>query len=171
MGDRYEALKERNLFEELIALRDRQRADAATALPVVEGAKLPVELSRWGRVQWYMHPAIHDTATRAQIMWVMRIAPGSRTGKLSCQGGHIYYVWKGSGGHTVLDGERHDWDLDSVIDLPLRPAGIVYQHFNDGDDEVVLVGTQLNLVDAVGVDAGTSFEVLEPCPEWVERPT
>src|SRR5256885_481926 len=109
--DRYKALEERNLFEELMELRDRQRADLATSTPIIEGRRLPVELSRWGRIQWYLHPGMTDIASRAQTMLVMRIASGSRSGKLQCQGGQIFYVWKGTKGHTVLDGVRHDWDL------------------------------------------------------------
>lgn len=168
MTDRYESLKDRNLFHELLELRDRQRQAGVNALQVIEGEKIPIELSEWGRIQWYVHPAMTDVASRAILFWVMHIPPKSRTGLLRCQGGYIFQIWRGSAGHTVLDGERHDWGLDCVINIPLRPGGVTFQHVNDGDDEVLMLGSCLNLVDPLTVDAGSGFEILEPCPEWAE---
>ncbi|GBD12254.1 hypothetical protein HRbin24_00255 [bacterium HR24] len=165
--ERYQQLKSRNLFQELLELRDRQREWRRSALNLVKGSEVPVELNPWGLVQWYLHPSITDTSNRALIVWTMHIPPGSRTGRLKCQGGHVYYVWKGSTGHTVLDGVRYDWAQGCVINIPLRPEGVVFQHFNDGEDTVVLVAAQENLVDALYVDQGSGFELLEPCPEWL----
>ncbi|HXG43087.1 MAG TPA: hypothetical protein VNL95_10240 [Dehalococcoidia bacterium] len=165
--ERYRQLQSRNLFQELLELRDRQREWRRSALNLVKGSEVPLELNPWGLVQWYLHPAITDTSNRALIVWTMHIPPGSRTGRLKCQGGHIYYVWKGTNGHTVLDGVRYDWARGCVINIPLRPEGVVFQHFNDGDETVVLVAAQENLVDALYVDQGSGFELLEPCPEWL----
>jgi hypothetical protein len=53
-----------------------------------------------------------------------------------------------------------------MINLPFRSDGITFQHVNDGDDTVMLVGAEENLVDALSVDRGSGFEMLEPCPEW-----
>jgi hypothetical protein len=171
MIDRYGAIGARNLFQELIDLRDRQRKSAGVNLSLIKGARLPVETNPWGRIQWYMHPTLTDTATRTLMVWTMRIAPGSRTGRLRVQGGHVFFVWKGERGHTMLDDERHDWTTECVLNLPLRPPGITYQHFNAGPDEVVLVGACLNLFDVIGVDGGTRFEVIDPCPEWAAMQT
>jgi gentisate 1,2-dioxygenase len=167
MTDRGEQLSKRNLFDELVALRDRQREWRQGALRLVKSKDVPVELNPWGQIQWYLHPALTDTANRALIVWVMHIPPGGRTGKLRCQGGQIYYVWQGTKGHTVLDGVGHDWAQGCVINLPLKPEGVVAQHFNDGDDTVRLVGSEENLVDALDVDRGSRFEIIEPCPEWL----
>jgi len=166
MASRREMLAQRNLFEELLQLRDKQRQGRADNLSLIKGKDVPIELSRWGQIQWYLHPSLTDTANRAMIVWVMHIPPGSRTGKLKCQGGHIYYVWRGTKGHTVLDGVRYDWAKGCVINLPFRSDGVVFQHVNDGDDTVMLLAADENLVDALGVDRGSGFEILEPCPEW-----
>lgn len=166
---RKQALMRRNLFEELIQLRDQQRADSKNALCVIKGSDVPTELSRLGLIQWYLHPAINDTVSKAKIVWVTHIPPHSRTGKLQCQGGQIYYVWKGGSGHTVLDGERHDWGVGCVINIPLGGYGVVFQHFNDSDEEVLLIGAEENMVDSLSVDRGAGFEILESCPEWDER--
>lgn len=169
--DRYDDLNSRDLFGELMALRDAQRArqEKGNANIVIKGKKLKEQLSPWGRITWYMTPTIEDNPARTLIVWTMAIAPGSRTGRLQCQGGHIFYVWKGSKGHTLIDEERHEWGAECVINVPLRPAALSYQHVNDGPEEVVLVGVCLNLSDVIGLDAGTRFEVVEPCPEWASR--
>lgn len=166
MADRRDALAQRNLFDELVRLRDAQREHRPTHLSLIKGKDVPVELSQWGLIQWYLHPALVDTANRAMIIWVMHIPPRSRTGKLKCQGGQIYYVWRGTNGHTVLDGVRHEWGKGCMINLPFRSDGITFQHVNDGEDTVMLVGAEENLVDALSVDRGSGFEMLEPCPEW-----
>lgn len=169
MTDRYAALAQRNLFQELMDLRDRQRREMDGALTIVKGSEIPIELNPWGRIQWYVHPTLTDTASRALLFWVMHIAPGSSTGELHCQGGHIYQVWRGTSGHTMLDGVRHEWARDCVLNIPLRPGGVTFTHYNDGDDEVKLLGSCLNLVDTLTLDAGSTFEVLKPCPEWEAR--
>jgi len=166
MASLVEELSKRNLFEELIALRDRQRDWRKDARTLVKGKDVPIELNRWGQIQWYLHPSLTYTANRALIVWVMHIPAGSHTGKIKCQGGHIYYAWQGGRGHTVLDGVRHDWAQGCVINIPLRPQGVVFQHFNDGPETVMLVGAEENLVDALTVDKGPGYEMLEPCPQW-----
>lgn len=166
MANRRDALAQRNLFDELLQLRDTQRGHRKEHLSLIKGKDVPIELSRWGQIQWYLHPALVDTANRAMIVWVMHVPPKSRTGKLKCQGGHIYYVWRGGKGHTILDGVRHEWAKGCVINLPFRSEGIVFQHFNDGDETMMLLAAEENLVDALSVDRGSGFEILEPCPEW-----
>lgn len=166
MVNRIEELKRHNLFDELIALRDRQREWRKDARTLIKGKDVPVELNRWGLIQWYLHPSVTYTANRTMLVWVMHIPPGSHSGKLKCQGGHIYFVWRGGRGHTVLDGVRHDWAQGCVINIPLRPQGVVFQHFNDGAETVMLVGAEENLVDSLTVDKGPGYEILEPCPQW-----
>jgi hypothetical protein len=161
--------KKLNLFDELMKVRDEWRGNLKDATPVIRGKDIPLELNQWGLIQWYVHPSIKDTVHRAEIVWVMHIPPKSRTGKLSYQGGHVYYVWKGSKGHTIIDGKTYNWWGKCIINLPIKPSGIVFQHFNDGDDTVKLLGTEPNFVQALGMDRGSKFEVLEPCPEWVEK--
>lgn len=159
--------RKENLFEDLIRIRDEQRNRDGFAL--LKGKDLQFELNRWGYVKWYMHPSVNDTVTKTLIVWVMKIPPKSKTGKLLCQGGHIYYVWKGTRGHTTINNAEHKWGAKCVIDLPIIPNGITVQHFNDGDDTVELIGTEENLVDALNVDKGSGFEILEPCPEWTKE--
>lgn len=161
--------KKLNLFEDLVRIGDEWRENIKNANPVVRGKDLPVELSRWGYIQWYVHPSLNDTVHKALLVWVMIIPPKSKTGKLRHKGGQIFYVWKGSRGRTVIDGMTHEWGAKCMINLPMKSEGIVFQHFNDGDDEVKLLASEPNFVHSLGIDRGAMFEVLEPCPEWVAQ--
>jgi gentisate 1,2-dioxygenase len=157
---RGEKLAQRNLFAELMALRDQQREQRQGAVWLIKGNTLPLEENPLGKMRWYLHPALDDTAIKTLLFFVEEIAPGGRSGRLQFQGGQVIYVWQGRG-HTLLDGVRHPWEAGDVINLPLRTEGITVQHFNDGDDLVKLVCAEANLVHALGVDRGVGYEVLE----------
>lgn len=156
-----------DLFEELVALRDTHRDWMRTARCLVKESETPQQLTRWGLIRWYLHPSVTDTASRALMVWVMEIPGHSRSGRLQCQGGHLYFVWQGEG-YTVLDGVQHRWAADCLVNIPLRPGGVVYQHFNVSTEPVRLIGVTANFFDALTVDAGSTFELLEPCPEWMQ---
>ncbi len=159
-NERGEQLAQRNLFAELLALRDKQREERQGAVWLVKGDTLPWEQNPLGKMRWYLHPMLDDTAVRTLTFAVQEIAPGGRSGRLQFQGGQVIYVWQGRG-HTLLDGVRHPWEAGDVINLPLRTEGITVQHFNDGDEPVRLVCAEANLVHALGVDRGVGYEVLE----------
>lgn len=162
-----ENLAGRSLFDELVGLRDAQRAEDEILL--VRGGDVPVELSAWGNIQWYLHPKLSGTGTRALTLWVMTIDPGSRSGSLRCGGGHVYYVWMGTKGYTLVDGTRHDWGHGCVINLPIKSGGVVFQHANDGPDVVKLIGVEVNLAHTMGVDRAGRYEVVDACPEYASR--
>ena len=156
--------KEKNLFEELVKLRDSHRKRVENSVVVVKAKDRPLEKNRLGHIRWYLHPSLEDTAIRTLITFVQEIPPGGRSGRLHFQGGQVLYVWEGKG-HTILDGVRYDWKQGDAMNLPLRRDGITVQHFNDNPDQRVrLVASEVNLVDQFGVDRGTRFEVLEEAP-------
>jgi gentisate 1,2-dioxygenase len=33
-----------------------------------------------------------------------------------------------------VDGERHEWEASDLLLLPLKPGGVVHQHFNKHED-------------------------------------
>jgi gentisate 1,2-dioxygenase len=77
----------------------------------------------------------------------------------------VIYIIQGRG-YTMLDGVRHDWEAEDVVNIPIRPNGVVVQHVNiDAREPVVLICADLNLVDLLGVDRGAVFEQLEAAPE------
>jgi hypothetical protein len=165
-NERTERLARVNYWNELLALRDRQRAERATAVQVVSEAELPLESNRQGLMRWYMHPAITDTVLTTFLFFEQEIPPGSRSGRLKFQGGQVLYIIEGKG-HTFIDGIPYHWEAGDVVNLPVRRRGIVVQHVND-DPEIAarFVAAEPNLYAATSVDRGSGFEQLEDAPTY-----
>ena len=165
-NERTAGLARRNLWNELIALRDRQREARKTAVQVVRLSELPTENNQQGLMRWYLHPAIMDTILSTLAIYRQDIPPGGRSGRLKFQGGQIMFIVAGKG-HTLLDGVRHDWEAGDVLNLPLRRDGIVVQHFNDDTEKpAAFLAVEPNLFAATGVDRGSGFEQIEPSPDY-----
>jgi gentisate 1,2-dioxygenase len=161
---RKDELAERNLLDELFALRDEQRRLREKSIQIVRGDELPWEQNRQGKMQWYMHPALTDTVINSLIIFAQEIPPGGRSGRQRCQGGQAIYILEGRG-FTVIDGVRHEWQAEDVVQLPLRPDGVEFQHFNaDPDKPARFLACEPNLVHSLGVDRGSGFEQLEDAP-------
>ena len=154
-----------NLFNELMRMRDEKREQLKTAIKVVKVEDLPLEKNANGYYRWYIHPLFKDRALNTLIMWVQEIPPGGCSGKQKHQGGRIHLVAEGHG-YTIIDGVKHDWEKWDYIHLPIKPEGVVFQHFNaDPQKPAKLVAAEPNLVDAISVDLGIQFEQLEPAPD------
>ena len=161
----YDQTPGRNLWAEIVALRDKQRENVKGAIQVVKRAKLPKEVNDQGIMRWYMHPGITDTALSTLIFYEQEIPPGSRSGRLKFQGGQVIFIVKGRG-YTLVDGVRHNWEAGDVLNLPLRRHGIIVQHFNGASDQSArFVATEPNFLACTTVDRGCGFELLESCPE------
>lgn len=153
-------------YFDLARRRDAGRAWLAHSKNVVRGEVLPWELNPQGWMQWYLHPALPEPSIRTYLFYRQEIPPGSRSGRQRHQGGVIVYFLEGHG-HTLMDGERYDWEPGDLLQLPLRPDGVSYQHFNDSASERVrLIACEPNLIEALGLDRGAGFMQLENCPEW-----
>lgn len=154
-----------NLLEWLFELRDRQRAHQGKGAWLIKGQDLAWERNRQGRMKWYLHPALDDTAIRSLIVFVQEIPPGGRSGVQKTPGGSILYILQGRG-YTLLDGVRHDWQAADCVNIPIRTNGVVVQHVNsDPHHPAAFLSVDLNLVDVLGVDRGAEFEQLEAAPE------
>ena len=163
-----DAQKGRNLFDELMQIRDQQREQAKSKRVVVRGKDLPLELNPLGTMRWYMHPRINDTSHKAMILYVQDIQPGSRTGLFKTQGGMVIHVWKGCG-HSIIDGASYSWEAGDVVQIPIRTPGVTVQHFNDHPVDIVrLICCEPNTVDSLSVDRGSGWELLLPAPEYVK---
>ena len=164
--NRVEKLAKTNFWDELLAMRDRQREQRKAAVQVIKGAKLPQEISRQGLMRWYMHPAITDTVLTTHMFFEQEIPPGSRSGRLKFQGEQVMYILEGRG-YTLIDGVKHSWKAGDVVNLPLRKKGIVIQHFNeDPDQPAKFVAAEPNLFACTSVDRGSGFEQIEDAPEY-----
>ncbi len=164
MTSRRDELAKHNFFDELMAMRDKGRA-RSKGLFVVKGKDIPLESNRHGLMQWYMHPNITDVSLNTKLMYVQHIPANSKSGRQHHPGGKIFYFWKGKG-HTILDGVRYTWVAGELIQLPLRRDGVTYQHFNDGDEEVMIVAVEPNYIEPLGLDKGSSYEQIEDSPDY-----
>ena len=103
MIDRKSTLAQTNHWDEILALRDRQREQVRSGIQVIKQSDLPLETSRQGLMRWYLHPAIMDTVLSTLSIYRQEIPPGSRSGRLKFQGAQILFIVEGRG-YTMLDG-------------------------------------------------------------------
>lgn len=152
-------------YQELMEIRDKERARIAASSVCVKGRELPWEANPQGMMKWYMHPNIDATAHKFVIFYAQEIPPGSRSGKQRCQGGVVFVVVEGAG-YTLIDGERYDWKKNDLLQLPIKPEGVTFQHVNASDREAaLLIAAEPNLVATTGVDRACGFEQLETAPD------
>jgi mannose-6-phosphate isomerase-like protein (cupin superfamily) len=164
MVDHSTRARELTRYEELLELRDKERRRIAGSSVCVKGKELPWEVNPQGRMKWYMHPNIDATTHKFLIFYAQEIPPGSRSGKQQYQGGVVFVVVEGAG-YTVLDGERYDWKKGDLLQLPIRPDGVTFQHFNSSDKQpALLIAAEPNLTATTGVDRACGFEQLETAP-------
>ena len=160
-----DADRTKNLLEWLYQLRDRQREHQRKGAWLIKGLDLPWENNRQGKIKWFLHPALDNTAIRSMIVFEQEIPPGGRTGAQKTPGGSVLYVLEGKG-YTLLDGVRYDWQAEDLVNIPIRCNGVVVQHVNaDPRRRVRFVSADLNLVDILGVDRGAELEQIEAAPE------
>lgn len=158
--------KSTNLLQELFKRRDAERERMKKTIKVVKGKNLLPETNAMGIYKWYLHPDIETAAIRTILFWTQEIPPGSHSGKQKHQGGRVHYVKEGKG-YTVVDGVKHEWEKGDLILIPIKPNGVVFQHFNtDTKNSAILVSAEPNWYDALGVDMGSGFEQLENAPEY-----
>jgi len=164
--DRTKRLAATNFWNELLAMRDRQREQRKSGLQVIRGSSLPQEINRQGLMRWYLHPAITDTILNTHMFFEQEIPPGSRSGRLKFQGEQVIFILEGKG-YTLIDGVKHHWAAGDVLNLPLRKQGIVIQHFNEDPNlPAKFVAAEPNLFACTSVDRGSGFEQIEDAPEY-----
>lgn len=107
---------------------DREFAERQmTGRVLVKEADCPQELTRQGRLRFYLDPTIKDTPLRHWVVFTHEVRTAS--GKHRHQGGLVIYVIDGQG-YSVVDGERVDWKKGDLVLLPMRENGVEHQHFN-----------------------------------------
>ena len=158
-----------DLMESLLTKRDSWREMMKKTKNIVKWKDIPWETNRQGKMKWYLHPDLMDRASIAHLFFMQEIPSGSRSGKQKIQGGIVHHILEGKG-YTILDGVKHEWEAGDVVALPFLDTGMVYQHFNsDPQKPVILVAAMPNFFDVFGVDMGSGFEQLEPCPEYAAQ--
>ena len=164
--ERTKKLAATNFWDELLAMRDRQREQRRNGVMVIKGSELPQEINRQGLMRWYLHPSITDTILTTHLFFEQEIPPGSRSGRLKFQGEQVMYILEGKG-YTLIDGVKHPWAAGDVLNLPLRKNGIIVQHVNEDPNlPAKFVATEPNLFACTSVDRGSGFEQIEDAPEY-----
>jgi hypothetical protein len=111
-----------------------RRKSADEGQIVVKASSIPWQQSRQGRSKYFIHHMANpDTALRDWIVFEKEIL-GSEEACHTHQGGIVIYVTRGRG-HSVVDGERHDWKTGDILILPVQPGGCEHQHFSDSEGE------------------------------------
>jgi gentisate 1,2-dioxygenase len=119
-----------------------------------------------GKMRWYLHPGLDDVSVTSFLWATHDIPPGSRSGRQLRQGGVVHYILEGQG-HSVVNGERYDWQKDDFLALPIKPDGHDVQHFNDDPaNPARFIRAEPYLHNELGYDLGCGFKQLEACPEW-----
>jgi quercetin dioxygenase-like cupin family protein len=161
-----EEIKGRDLWEELLTLRDRQRERQKKAVWLIKGKDLPWEHNKQGVMRWYMHPLLESPCINTMQIFVQEIPPGGRSGRLHHPGNQVIFILEGQG-YTVLDGQKHHWAKHDIVQLPLRTKGVTVQHFNsDPDKPARFIACEPNSFLSVGVDRGSGFEQFEVSPDY-----
>ena len=75
-------LEGRNLWGEILEMRDRQREDLEKSVWLIKGRDLPQENNQQGLMQWYMHPLLKSPCINTLAIFVQEIPPGSRSGRI-----------------------------------------------------------------------------------------
>jgi hypothetical protein len=158
-----------NYWDDIIALRDKQREDRRNPIVIVKGSKLEQETNANGLMRWFMHPSIKNNALSTMLFYEQELPPHSRSGRLLFQGGQVMFITEGRG-HTMIDGVKHAWEAGDVLNLPLRRDGIVVQHVNDDPEKPAkFVAVEPNFLESATVDRGSGFELIEPAPEYLKK--
>lgn len=123
----------RDFYEQIIEAQRNERERSYTGKVVVRGKDTPWVLDRQGLVRMYLFPSRYDggrpveTAVDGWIVFVQEVKIHS--GKHRHQGGLVIFILEGEG-HSIVDGERLDWEGGDLMLLPIRPGGVEHQHFN-----------------------------------------
>lgn len=168
MRSMLDEMRGRNLWDELLQLRDQQRENLEKSVWLIKGNDLPQEKSKQGLLRWYMHPLVKGPCINTLMIYVQELTPGGRSGRLHHPGNQVIFIWEGRG-YTIIDGQRYHWSQNDVLQLPLRVRGVTVQHFNsDLEAPAKLICCEPNTVQSHWVDRGSGFEQLEVSQDYRE---
>lgn len=150
-----------SFYEAVMADAAERRRRARDERIVIKRSEVPWQTNRQGRIGYYLHDQIDDTALQDWRVIIHEIH--NHSGRHTHQGGPVLYVTKGSG-YTVVNGKREDWKEGDLILLPVMPGGCEHQHFNADPDEpsewVAFIFVPFMYA------MGSQFEQNENSPNW-----
>lgn len=145
------------VFEDMAQRRERARSGRI----VIKGSQIPWQENRQGRIGYYLHDDVRDTALSDWRVFIHDIH--THSGRHVHQGGLALYVLNGRG-YTVINGVKEEWKEGDLIILPVLPGGVEHQHFNEDPD------TSSQWMAFIFVPwqyaTGAIFEQKETSPNW-----
>jgi quercetin dioxygenase-like cupin family protein len=153
--------REQGFYENVFANLAERRQRAEDGRIVIKASEAMWEENRQGRIGYYLHELVKDSALQDWRLFAHEIH--THSGRHTHQGGLVLYVTKGSG-YTVVNGVREDWREGDLIVLPVLPGGCEHQHFNEDPDQAsewfAFIFVPLQYA------TGALFEQKENSPNW-----
>ena len=129
-----------------------------TVTHVIRYEEQPWEWTRQGRLKWFVHPGIANSARRLWL-YMQEIPAGGRSGKHRHAAEEQVFVIQGRG-YDIHDGERWNWEKGELVAIPSMAD---HQHFNSDDRQPALL---LSSMPSLYTDLGLGgIEQLEDAPE------
>ena len=125
-----------SIYEKCLRGRKERAERQLTGQVVIHPGDREVELSRQGRLLFYLEPLTYkDVPLQEWRVFTHEIR--TRSGKHKHQGGLVIYVVHGKG-YSIVDGEKVVWEKGDLVLLPMKVGGVEHQHFNEnpGDPAV-----------------------------------
>jgi quercetin dioxygenase-like cupin family protein len=120
-----------NIYERCLRGRKETAERQRVGPIVIKPADREVELSRQGRLLFYLEPMTYKNVP-LQNWRVFTHEVRTKSGKHRHQGGLVIYVLEGKG-YSIVEGERKDWKKGDLLLLPNTIGGVEHQHFNLDD--------------------------------------
>jgi gentisate 1,2-dioxygenase len=139
-------------YERTVQLADESAARARSGPIIIHTRELEMEVvaSLRRKRAYISEPQILGSMVQTMAMFIAEIPAGGKSGKHRHFNEALIYILSGRG-HSVIEGERHDWEEADVISVPLFSW---HQHFNDDPERSVryLGITNIPLLRAMGLN-------------------
>lgn len=152
---------EHSYYEAVMSTMKNRRKRAREGRIVIKGSEMPWQENRQGKIGYYLHDEVKDTALQDWRMFAHEIH--THSGKHTHQGGLVLYVTKGRG-YTVVNGEKEEWGVGDLLLLPVLPGGVEHQHFNEDPDNPSEWVAFIHI--ALQYATGALFTQVENNPNW-----
>ena len=129
---------------------------------VIRSTDREFQLTRQAHLKYYLDPtSFKDTPLQDWLVFINDVKKHS--GKHRHQGGLVIYVIEGRG-YSIVDDERVEWEAGDLLLLPIKPNGVVHQHFNHAPGEPCLwiAFIYMPIMDSVSME----MTQIEAMPEF-----
>lgn len=150
-----------NTYDRYMKLMHDEALFCRTVDHVVRAKQRPWELTRQGKIRWYVHPET-KTASKQKWIYMQEIPAGSRSGRHRHVAEELILVMRGEG-YDIHDGQRWDWKAGDLICVPTMTD---HQHFSTSDEPALLLSTMPAHYTFLGLGG---IEQIEDAPEYGEQ--